>query len=185
MGQAKRKEQLRKTQALVKLDLGCGQQRAAGYIGVDLVKAPGVDVVHDLTIAPWPFSDESVEDIRVIHFFEHLTGSQRIVFMEECHRILVGSSKLLIVVPYYASMRAIQDPTHQWPPLCEASFLYFNKTWRQQNKLDHYPITCNFDFTYGYGVNAAWAIRSQEARDFAVRHYFHAVDDLHVTLTKR
>ena len=171
-----------------RLDLGCGQRKQEGFFGVDVCKVSGVDLVHDLTKTPWPFKAESCEEIYSSHFFEHLTGPQRVAFMEEAWRILTVGSKMRIIVPYYASMRAVQDPYHCFPPVCEASFLYFNREWRKSNLLDHYPITCDFDFVYGYALNMnqhGWANRSEETRNFALTHYINVAADLDVTLTKR
>ena len=92
---------------------------------------------------------------------------------------------MTVISPYFASHRAYQDYTHKWPPVCENSFLYFNKGWRDVNRLDHYDATCDFDFTYGYVMAQDWAQRSQEARDFAVRQYWNVVADLQVVLTKK
>ena len=47
---------------LIKLDLGCGNNRQQGFIGVDIAKLPNVDQVVDLEKFPWPWKDESVED---------------------------------------------------------------------------------------------------------------------------
>lgn len=170
---------------LVKLDLGCGQNKREGFLGVDIADCPGVDVVHDLRQTPWPWADESVSEVFSSHFFEHLTGPERMAFMEELYRILVPGGKARIVTPYYSSMRAVQDPTHAWPPVCEASYLYFNKGWREANRLNHYPITVDFDFVYGYAMRPDVANRHEEARNFMVQNYLNAVQDLDVTLTKR
>ena len=171
--------------ALLRIDLACGQNKTKDYTGVDIAAVDGVDVVHDLRERPWPFKDESAEDLVANHFFEHLTGRERIAFMEECYRILVPGGHLKIVVPYWANARAIQDPTHAWPPVCEASFLYFNQAWLKENKLDHYGIRCDFDFGYAYNIKAAWGGRNDESKMFAVMHYVNVADDLVVTLTKR
>ena len=53
------------------------------------------------------------------------------------------------------------------------------------NKLNHYPINCDFDFNYGYTLMPDWANRSEEARNFAIRHYMNVVSDIHVTLIKK
>jgi hypothetical protein len=169
----------------LRLNLGCGQVKMDGYTGVDRSSDCGADVVHDLTSMPWPFESDSVEEARASHFLEHLTGVQRMAFMDELWRVLKPQGAATIITPYWASARAIQDPTHQWPPIAESSYLYFNKQWREGNGLAHYPIRCDFDFTYGYQIEQPWAVRSAEARDFAVRHYQHVVTDLQVVLTKR
>jgi hypothetical protein len=170
---------------VVKLDIGCGQSKAEGFVGIDAVKCDGVDIVHDLRVVPWPIDAESVEEARCMHFFEHLTGAERMIFMDELYRVMQRGAKVAIQVPYWSSARAIQDPTHQWPPVSETSFLYFNKGWRVDNKIDHYPIACDFDFTYGYALDPAWVTRHHEAQAFAVSHYLNAARDLVVTLTRR
>lgn len=168
-----------------KLDLGCGDRKEEGFYGIDIAKTEQADYVFDLTQTPWPIDDAVVDEIACSHFFEHLTGAQRIKFMEECYRIMKKGTKLVVIVPYWSSMRAIQDPTHQWPPLCEASFLYFNKEWMEKNKLQHYNINCDFDYSYGYSLDNDLLVRNIEWQQFAVKHYIQSVNDLQVTLTKK
>ncbi len=169
----------------LKLDLACGQRKQPGFVGVDIVKTPQADVVHDLLSFPWPWADGSVGEVWCSHFFEHIPGRLRGKWMDELYRVLAPGGKAVITCPYFASMRATQDFTHEWPPISEASFLYFNKGWRQQNGLDHYPVSCDFDFGYSFVMDAAWGTRADEARAFAMRHYQHVVMDVIVHLTKR
>ena len=166
------------------LDLGCGDRKSPGYIGIDIAGTDAADYTFDLTSRPWPIDDGVVDGIVCNHFFEHLNGLQRITFMDECYRILKPRAQLVVVVPYWSSMRAIQDPTHQWPPVCEASFYYFNQVWREQNRLRHYDIRCNFEFTFGYVLDEDLHERDAQWQRFALRHYLQAVNDLHVTLTR-
>ena len=172
---------------LLKLDLGSGQSPREGFEGVDFVAAPGVKHVVDLLKFPWPWKDASVEEAHCSHFFEHVPQMLRGKFMDELHRVLVPEGKATFICPYYTSIRATQDFTHMWPPISPNTFLYFNKGWREQNKLTHghYDLKCDFDFVYGYAINGNWAARNDEARNFAVQNYINAIDDLHVTLTKR
>ena len=167
---------------LLKLNLACGQNPVEGFKGVDCKKLPGVDHVLDLEKYPWPWRDASVEEIHVSHFVEHLTDM--IPFMEECWRILIPGGKLTVIGPYYSSMRAWQDPTHK-RALSEATFLYFNEGWRKSQKLDHYDIHCDFDYTYGYMMVPEWAAREESARQFAIKHYANVVNDIVVHLVKR
>ena len=169
----------------LRLDLACGSNKKDGFTGVDLHQVEGVDVAHDLRVTPWPWEDGSVEEVNCSHFLEHLSGVERVGFMNELYRILAPGAQATIITPYWNNMRAVQDPSHQWPPVSEGSYLYFNENWRKANGLEHYlGLTCNFDFAYGYSINGEWANRNEEARAFAVRHYMNVVDDLHVTLTK-
>jgi len=165
---------------LLRLDLACGQNKQAGFIGVDI--AGDADIIQDLEVFPWQFDDNSVDEIFCSHYVEHT--SDLIKFMDECYRILKAGGRMTIIAPYYSSMRAWQDPTHV-RAISEASFLYYNKDWRGQNKLDHYPIKSDFDFTYGYIINAPWSSRNEEARNFAISHYINVISDIQLVLTKK
>jgi SAM-dependent methyltransferase len=167
---------------LVRVDLGCGQRKEPGWVGVDMVEMDGVDVVHDLTVFPWPFEDNSVDEVRCSHYVEHT--EDLIAFMNELYRIMKPGAQALIITPYYTSRRAFQDPTHK-RFMSETSYLYFNRQWMLDNGLDHYGINCDFDFTYGYAFSQLWATKSDDARSYAINHYWNVVDDLYVTLTKR
>jgi hypothetical protein len=169
----------------MKLDLGCGINKREGFVGVDISADCKADIVHDLRVTPWPFKDGEVTEVWCSHFFEHLSGPERMAFMDELYRVMKPGAQATLITPYWNSMRAIQDPTHAWPPVCEASYLYFNKGWREQNGLQHYPIKCDFDFGYGYALDGDWQVRSQESRQFALKHYNGVVNDLQVVLTRR
>jgi predicted SAM-dependent methyltransferase len=56
----------------MKIDLACGNSKKEGYIGVDITETPSVDIVHDLTVYPWPFEDSSVDEIHCSHYIEHI-----------------------------------------------------------------------------------------------------------------
>ena len=172
---------------LIRLDLACGDNKRPDdqfgkWLGVDIIKLPNVDIVHDLEVYPWPIKDKSVDEIFCSHYIEHTKDLMK--FMNECHRILKDTGKMAIIAPYYNSVRAWQDPTHV-RAISEFTFMYFNKEWRKNNKLEHYPITCDFDFSYGYILNGDWVNRSEEARQFAFRHYTNCINDIQVTMTKR
>lgn len=172
---------------MVKLDLACGQNKREGFTGVDFVQADGVDIVHDLFTFPWPFDDDSVEEAFCSHFFEHIPGMLRGQWMDELYRVMKVGAKATVIVPHGMSVRALQDFTHAWPPVVPFTFFYFNKGWREANKLTHghYDLKCDFDFQWGDAVNHPWNMRAEESRNFAMAHYWNVVSDLHVTLTKR
>lgn len=191
-----------KKNAPLKLSLACGGNKPEGFKGVDIVKTDATDYVQDLMKFPWTqFADNSVDEIECSNFVEHIPhGDSRhdpfFQFFDEIHRILKPatydpnnpniplSGFARIVCPYYSSIRAWQDPTHH-RAISEASFLYLNKQWRIDNKLDHYPISCDFDFNYGYMLNPEWQNRSQESQTFAIQHYINVVSDIQVQLIKR
>ena len=170
---------------MVKLDLGCGAVAKEGFTGVDISPDCGAAFVHDLRVTPWPWEDESVEEVHCSHFFEHLSGPERIPFMAELHRVMKKGAKAVFITPDADSHRAIQDPTHAWPPVCAESYLYFNQEWLKANKLTHYGIKADFDFGYGYSLDADVQVRNAEFQAFAVKHYRNHSADLVVTLTRK
>lgn len=95
----------------VALDIGCGNRRLPGARGVDVLPLPAVDVVHDLSQFPWPFADSSVDLVLANHFLEHTGDVVRT--MEEAYRILSPGGRLVIQVPYFRSVDAVNDPTHR------------------------------------------------------------------------
>jgi hypothetical protein len=186
----------------LRLSLGCGDQVPEGFKGVDIVKTESATYVQDLLSFPWSqFADNSVDEIECSNFVEHIPhGDSRhdpfFQFFDEIYRILkpaefdpnnpniATKGFARIVCPYYSSMRAWQDPTHQ-RAISEASFLYTNKQWRIDNKLDHYPVECDFDFSYGYVLTPEWQTRNAEAQAFAMKHYINVITDIQVQLVKR
>lgn len=191
-----------KKETVLKLSLACGDNKPEGFKGVDIAKTASVDYVQDLLKFPWSqFKDNSVDEIECSHFVEHIPHGNGyndpfFQFFDEIWRILKPAEFdpanpniplkgfANIVTPYYSSMRAWQDPTHQ-RAISEASYLYVNKQWRIDNKLDHYPVSCDFDFSYGYLMNQDWQNRNQETQTFGVQHYINTVNDLQVMLVKR
>lgn len=188
-----------KKEQVIAVDLGCGQIKATKeffeenmkvvpdkVVGVDIAKCEGVDIIHDLTKFPYPFKDESVDAIYSSHFVEHLDGIERIKFFNECYRILKPEGKMRLTHPYYKSVRAVQDPTHKWPPISENSYFYWDKKWREANKLDHYPIDCDFEFNIYYvWQDPTIANKSEETRMFNIDKYWNVVADMMVDLKKR
>jgi hypothetical protein len=131
----------------------------------------------------WPYASGSVKEIVCNHKLEYIPAKLRYGFMEEAWRVLEVGGKMTVVVCYWSSPRAIQDPALEWPPMCEQSFLFFNRGWREGQNLS--KIKCDFDFGYGYQVDPETASRSTESQAFWIKHYINTAADLQITLTKR
>ncbi len=133
---------------------------------------------------PWKLKSASVEEAYSAYLLHRIPAAKRGPFMDELWRVLVPGGKATIVVPYWHSARAIQDPSAEWPPLCEQSFLYFNQQFRTDN---HWPsrMVCDFDFVYGYTFDPETASKADEARMFWLKHYTNTINDLQIVLTKR
>jgi len=94
----------------MKVYFGCGKHKIHGYFGVDKVPMDSVDVVHDMNVYPYPFRDNSVDEVLLINILEHLPDTIKV--MEEIWRICRNGASVKIVVPYYNSLGACNDPTH-------------------------------------------------------------------------
>jgi ubiquinone/menaquinone biosynthesis C-methylase UbiE len=146
-----------------------------------------VDVLTDIKNPqeyPWPYEDGSVDELTVANIFEFIPGKDRGRFMDEVYRVIAPEGKAAFTVPYWNTARGIWDFRYEWPPLCEQSFLYFNKEWREANKVKT-DLVCDLHFTYGYQAEAETAARNEESRSFYIKHYTNCVDALHLMLTKQ
>lgn len=57
----------------IHIDLGCGENKQRGMIGVDFRKMKGVDVVQDLTTFPWNNIPDNIADVIMSsHLLEHI-----------------------------------------------------------------------------------------------------------------
>lgn len=104
------------------LDLGCGRNKYPGSIGVDNNARSVADVLCDLDRPPYPFADNSFDEVRAVHVVEHTENV--IHFMEEVHRLLRPGGRLYLVTPHYSDVSSFTDPTHRWH-LTTQSFSYF------------------------------------------------------------
>ena len=92
------------------LDVGCGQNKKEGAIGIDHLDLPSVDVVHDLNKFPWPFETETFDEIYFYDSIEHLQDTMKV--MAEVRRLLKKGGTVTIRVVYWNHRYSYTDPTH-------------------------------------------------------------------------
>jgi len=105
------------------LDLGCGNKKRDGAVGVDFNDRTAADVIHNLNKFPYPFDDSSIDEVYLDNTLEHLDDVIRV--MEEVHRICRPGGMVKVIVPYFRSVWAYIDPTHKHYFTVE-SFSYFD-----------------------------------------------------------
>lgn len=112
---------------IIKIDLGCGEHKPEGFIGMDVRKLPGVDVVHDMEKTPWPFPDGCATLLSASHVVEHIDPRAFgfIKFMDEAWRVLKPEGQFRIATPYAGSTGYWSDPTHV-NPCTHHTFHYFD-----------------------------------------------------------
>lgn len=81
-----------------KLHLGCGTLRFNGWINVDRVRLPSVDLCWDLRRGV-PGEANSASFIYCEHFLEHLAVDDGVHFLEDCRRVLMPGGVLRIAMP--------------------------------------------------------------------------------------
>lgn len=175
----------------MRYDLGVGNNKQKGFIGVDIIKnGTQADIQFDLLKFPWTFAkDNSTEEIFCSHFIEHIGhgngfNDPLFDFFNEIWRVLKVGGKATFITPYYTSMRAFQDPTHQ-RFITEATYAYFSKQWRKENGLEHYPINTDFKVIsceYIYHEDSQNIdINDQQ---FGLKHFWNVGADMKVVLQK-
>lgn len=95
----------------MKLNLGSGLDIMKDYINMDKSALLGVNVVHDLNIYPYPFTDNIFDEVIAFAILEHLIDWNKA--MEEIWRIAKPGAIIYIKVPFFPSMYAFMDPTHK------------------------------------------------------------------------
>jgi len=78
----------------MKLNLGCGNKKIEGFIGVDIKDA---DVVAD--IRKLPYEDNSVDEIMAIHVCEHFYRHEIFSVLEEWRRVLKPKGIMVLELP--------------------------------------------------------------------------------------
>lgn len=106
------------------LDLGCGNKKCEGAVGIDINPASDADIIHDLNVFPYPFEDSLFDEIIADNIIEHLDDVIKI--MEELSRIGKAGAAIKIIVPYFRSRWASIDPTHKHYFTVD-SFAYFDE----------------------------------------------------------
>jgi hypothetical protein len=109
----------------IRLDIGCGGNKQAGFVGMDARPLDGVDIVHDLEVFPWPLPDECCLTIVGSHIIEHIKPWLTIPLFNELWRIMMVGGQLALATPYAGSPGFWQDPTH-CNGFNEATFQYFD-----------------------------------------------------------
>jgi hypothetical protein len=96
----------------VKLNLGSGQNHVDNFVNVDKYGTP--DVLCDLEVFPWPWEENSVDEVLMYHSLEHM-GQKTETFigiMKELYRVCSNGTIIHIAVPHPRHDSFIDDATH-------------------------------------------------------------------------
>lgn len=98
----------------MRLNLGCGFTKREGYINVDSAPECAPDVLWDLEKLPWPWEDDSVDEIKLEHVLEHVgeTSKKYLDIWKEMYRVCRPGASIHIMVPHWNHDNFYHDPTH-------------------------------------------------------------------------
>jgi|TARA_B110000977_G_scaffold193897_1_gene269579 ubiquinone/menaquinone biosynthesis C-methylase UbiE len=118
----------------MKLNLGCGNKILDGYLNVDKFDYYNVDKVHDLEKFPYPFDNDTVDEILLSHVLEHIGQDPNIFneILKEFYRVCKNQAVIDIAVPHPRHDDFISDPTHVRPITLLGLSLYdksLNEEW--------------------------------------------------------
>lgn len=148
---------------MIKLDIGSGVAKKAGYITVDIDPSVNADVTGDFMSDNFKY--DSVDEIRVHHLLEHLNPNNKVKIMRKLYDMLKPGGILDSEVPLFPHSASVQDPTHIsfWS---KESFWYFikgNRFGEAVAKRHSTPMVPLFEFDsewyrgekspyWGYGI---------------------------------
>jgi len=140
------------------LDLGCGTAKVEGALGLDNIDIPGVDIVHDLLVFPYPLENQSFDNIYLRNVIEHFHLNDLEKILKECSRILIPGGLLKITVPHAFSISGFTDPTHK-------QFFTFGtgQFWDREYHKSYYNE-----------INSSWIMKSTKCNNlvwFDWKHY--------------
>jgi ubiquinone/menaquinone biosynthesis C-methylase UbiE len=93
------------------LDVGCGESKVRGSIGVDLSGYENVDIVGDAIEVLRRFPDASVDGIVTRHFVEHVDDLEQL--LRGFVRVTRAGGTIEVVAPHFSNPYFYSDPTHR------------------------------------------------------------------------
>ena len=110
----------------MKLNLGCGKDYIDGWVNVDFYDDSTCDIKHDLEVFPWPWEDDSVSEIKIIHTLEHLGADWKVYIkiLQEMYRVCEDDAEIMVAVPSPWHWNFTSDPTHVRPVTADGLNLF-------------------------------------------------------------
>lgn len=124
----------------MKLNLGCGNKHLDGWLNVD--HHPPADKLWNLELLPWPWEDNSVDEVQMIHVLEHL-GQPKDLYLEiikQLYRVCRSDAVIRISVPHPRHDDFLNDPTHVRAITAESMSL-FNQDENRRKVAEGYSDT--------------------------------------------
>lgn len=115
---------------MIRINLGCEAEYKEGWINIDFDKRSKADLYLDLNKFPYPFKDNSVDEILASAILEHLEDYYK--SMMELWRISKDGALIYISVPHFSNFLFSAEAEHK------RAFSYFSFGTPYSNK-ELYP----------------------------------------------
>lgn len=92
----------------MRIDIGCGSSKETGYLGIDLIDAPGVDIVCDISQGI-PLPDNTAEFVMASRVLPYVNDLYTV--MSEIYRISAHKAVVCILAPYSHSFYHMSNPS--------------------------------------------------------------------------
>jgi SAM-dependent methyltransferase len=169
----------------LRIDLGCGYYKPAGFIGLDNMSGTGIqikqeagapDVIVDINKDGIPFPDDSCAVVRASHFLEHCNPE---FVLKEIYRVLKPGGDLDLILPYANSAEGMYPGHH----------VFFTERWFEENAWfsDRFRIRHVAYFESEAWKRLPWLVRKLVPFSFARTFLFNACwqMELEATAVKR
>lgn len=93
------------------LDIGCGNNKINGAIGLDIDKNTEADIIWDLNRYPYPIGDNEFDMVYAKHIIEHVNDPAE--FLKEICRITKPNGTCFVETPHFSSYVAYSEPQHK------------------------------------------------------------------------
>ncbi len=93
------------------LDIGCGNNKIKGAVGLDISKDTRADIIWDLNNYPYPVEAGEIDKIYAKHIIEHVDDP--IKFLNEVYRITKPGGSCFIETPHFSCYVAYSEPQHK------------------------------------------------------------------------
>ena len=181
----------------MRLNLGCGTRKMPGWLNVDKVAASGPDQIVDLEALPWPWPDDSVDEVLLTHVLEHL-GQRTEVYLgiiKELYRVCRNGATVTIVVPHPRHDFFLDDATHVRPITPDGLVMFSqkqNREWMAKGAANT-PLGLYHGVDFAFAsvkdtLDEYWHGRVQRREitpdelNFAARHYNNVVAQTTIVL---
>ena len=154
-----------RTDGLRLIHLGCGDVRDPGFINVDMLAAPHVHYVHDVTDLSM-FSDDFADLVYACHVLEHIGKSRLRQTIWEWRRVLKPNGILRLSVPDFDKILTIYESSGRNIEVINRPLMGEKNEFNNHETVFNYSYLAGLLKDVGFGEVKQWDPDEVEHHDF-------------------